>query len=108
MLGDEPIIKLLIDWAVTTQRTGEHRAVVAAKLLERRQNEIRMEVNCPMFDFINFDISVCLHSTWHCSHTQTVVGTVPKFVARVASSECKAIIFEVQLLLFHLPFVEVW
>ncbi|XP_067668814.1 mediator of RNA polymerase II transcription subunit 12-like protein [Haliotis asinina] len=43
MLGDEPIIKLLIDWAVTTQRTGDHRAVVAAKLLERRQNELRAE-----------------------------------------------------------------
>nr|KAG5692294.1 hypothetical protein BaRGS_009504 [Batillaria attramentaria] len=42
-LSDEPVIKLLIDWAVSTQRTGEHRAVVTAKLLERRQNELRAE-----------------------------------------------------------------
>ncbi|XP_041350095.1 mediator of RNA polymerase II transcription subunit 12-like protein isoform X2 [Gigantopelta aegis] len=42
-VSDEPIVKLLIDWAVSTQRTGDHRAIVVAKLLERRQNEIRNE-----------------------------------------------------------------
>ncbi|XP_076454432.1 mediator of RNA polymerase II transcription subunit 12-like protein [Babylonia areolata] len=40
-LNDEPIIRLLIDWAVSTQRFGEHRAIVTAKILERRQNELR-------------------------------------------------------------------
>lgn len=43
-MSDEPVIKLLIDWAVSTQRTGEHRAIVTAKLLERRQSELRAEV----------------------------------------------------------------
>ena len=37
---DEPIVKLLCEWAVTTKRTGEHRALVVAKLLEKRQNEL--------------------------------------------------------------------
>ena len=40
-MSDEPVIRLLIDWAVSTQRTGEHRAIVTAKILERRQNELR-------------------------------------------------------------------
>ncbi|KAL8595941.1 hypothetical protein ACOMHN_018253 [Nucella lapillus] len=40
-LNDEPIIRLLIDWAVSTQRFGEHRAIVTAKILERRQSELR-------------------------------------------------------------------
>ncbi|XP_069105326.1 mediator of RNA polymerase II transcription subunit 12-like protein isoform X3 [Argopecten irradians] len=43
MLADEPIIHLLIDWAVSAQRTGNYRAVVVAKLLEKRQNELRTE-----------------------------------------------------------------
>ncbi|RWS13512.1 thyroid hormone receptor-associated protein-like protein [Dinothrombium tinctorium] len=41
--NDEPIIKLLCEWAVTSKRTGEHRALVVAKLLEKRQNELLME-----------------------------------------------------------------
>ncbi|XP_015794701.1 mediator of RNA polymerase II transcription subunit 12-like protein isoform X2 [Tetranychus urticae] len=40
---DEPIIKLLCEWAVTTKRTGEHRALVVTKLLEKRQNELLAE-----------------------------------------------------------------
>lgn len=40
---DEPIVKLLCEWAVTTKRTGEHRALVVAKLLEKRQNELTAE-----------------------------------------------------------------
>ena len=31
LVSDEPIINLLIDWAVSTQRHGAHRAVVVAK-----------------------------------------------------------------------------
>ncbi|XP_070173165.1 mediator of RNA polymerase II transcription subunit 12-like protein isoform X2 [Littorina saxatilis] len=42
-LSDEPVIRLLIDWAVSTQRSGEHRAIVTSKILERRQNEMRPE-----------------------------------------------------------------
>ena len=35
---------MLIDWAVSTQRSGNYRAVVVAKLVEKLQNEIRSEV----------------------------------------------------------------
>ncbi|XP_059156878.1 mediator of RNA polymerase II transcription subunit 12-like protein isoform X2 [Physella acuta] len=42
-IGDEPIINLLVDWAVSVQRVGDHRCIVVALLLERRQNEIRSE-----------------------------------------------------------------
>ncbi|KAK2719591.1 mediator of RNA polymerase II transcription subunit 12-like protein isoform X2 [Artemia franciscana] len=37
---DEPLVKLLCEWAVSDQRYGEHRAVAAALLLEKRQYEI--------------------------------------------------------------------
>jgi mediator of RNA polymerase II transcription subunit 12 len=40
---DEPIVRLLCEWAVTTKRTGEHRALVVAKLLEKRQTELTAE-----------------------------------------------------------------
>lgn len=45
MIGDEPVVNLLCEWAVSTQRTGEHRAIVVAKLLEKRQNELASEVS---------------------------------------------------------------
>ena len=43
-IGEEPIINLLCEWAVSTQRGGEHRAIVVAKLIEKRQMEITSEV----------------------------------------------------------------
>ncbi|XP_060562886.1 mediator of RNA polymerase II transcription subunit 12-like protein [Ruditapes philippinarum] len=43
LVSDEPIMTLLIDWAVSTKRQGAHRAVVVAKLLEKRQSDIRAE-----------------------------------------------------------------
>ena len=49
MLNDEPIINLLIDWAVSTQRHGSHRAVVVAKLLEKRQSDLRADVCILLF-----------------------------------------------------------
>ncbi|XP_028966939.1 mediator of RNA polymerase II transcription subunit 12-like protein [Galendromus occidentalis] len=36
----EPLVKLFCEWAVTTKRRGEHRALIVAKLLERKQHEI--------------------------------------------------------------------
>nr|XP_022287518.1 mediator of RNA polymerase II transcription subunit 12-like protein isoform X2 [Crassostrea virginica] len=42
-ISDEPIIHLLIDWAVSTRRSGIYRAVVVAKLLEKRQFELKNE-----------------------------------------------------------------
>lgn len=37
---DEPIVKVLCEWAVSHQRFGEHRAMVVAWLLEKRQTDI--------------------------------------------------------------------
>lgn len=37
---DEPIIKVLCEWAVSYQRFGEHRAMVVAWLMEKRQADI--------------------------------------------------------------------
>lgn len=42
---DEAIVNLLLDWAVSTKRTGEHRAVVVAKLLEKYQNDLISDVS---------------------------------------------------------------
>lgn len=42
-IGEEPVINLLVDWAVSVQRVGDHRCIVVALLLERRQSEIRNE-----------------------------------------------------------------
>ena len=36
---DDVIVHTLCEWAVTSMRSGEHRAFVVAKLLERRQSE---------------------------------------------------------------------
>ena len=44
-ISDECIVNVLCEWAVSTQRTGEYRALVVAKLLERRQAEIQAEVS---------------------------------------------------------------
>ncbi|XP_052783955.1 mediator of RNA polymerase II transcription subunit 12-like protein isoform X1 [Mya arenaria] len=43
LVSDEPIITLLIDWAVSVKRHGAHRAVVVAKLLEKRQQDLKAE-----------------------------------------------------------------
>lgn len=36
---------LLCEWAVSSKRSGKHRAMVVAKLLEKRQAEIEAEVS---------------------------------------------------------------
>ncbi|GAB6019774.1 hypothetical protein CHUAL_001322 [Chamberlinius hualienensis] len=41
--GDEPLVQLLCEWAVCVQRSGEYRALVVAKQLEKRQNELAAE-----------------------------------------------------------------
>ena len=43
--SEEPVVNLLCEWAVSTQRTGEYRALIVAKLLERRQSDINAEVS---------------------------------------------------------------
>jgi len=37
---DEAVVNILCQWAVTNNRSGEHRAFVAAKLLEQRQTDL--------------------------------------------------------------------
>ena len=37
---DEAVVVILCQWAVTNKRSGEHRAFIAAKLLEQRQADI--------------------------------------------------------------------
>ena len=37
---DEAVVLILCEWAVSSQRSGEHRAFVAAKLLEQRQTDL--------------------------------------------------------------------
>lgn len=38
--ADAPVVQLLCEWAVSTSRWGEHRAMAVAKLLERRQADL--------------------------------------------------------------------
>ena len=36
----EPLVFLLCDWAITTNRLGDHRPLIVAKLLEKHQTEL--------------------------------------------------------------------
>lgn len=48
---DDAVVTLLCEWAVCCKRSGRHRAMVVAKLLEKRQAEIEAEVrNTPSSD----------------------------------------------------------
>jgi len=42
---DKAVINLLLEWAVSTKRTGEHRAIVVAKLLEKYQMDLTSDVS---------------------------------------------------------------
>lgn len=42
---DDAVVALLCEWAVSHKRSGRHRAMVVAKLLEKRQSEIEAEVS---------------------------------------------------------------
>lgn len=44
---DDAVVTLLCEWAVCCKRSGRHRAMVVAKLLEKRQAEIEAEVRDP-------------------------------------------------------------
>uniref|UniRef100_A0ACB8FAH3 Mediator of RNA polymerase II transcription subunit 12-like protein n=1 Tax=Sphaerodactylus townsendi TaxID=933632 RepID=A0ACB8FAH3_9SAUR len=41
--NDEAVVTLLCEWAVSSKRSGKHRALAVAKLLEKRQAEIEAE-----------------------------------------------------------------
>lgn len=60
---DDAVMTLLCEWAVSCKRSGRHRAMVVAKLLEKRQAEIEAEVRIfairmllviEIHDFVNF------------------------------------------------------
>ncbi|EMP37989.1 Mediator of RNA polymerase II transcription subunit 12-like protein [Chelonia mydas] len=42
--NDEAVVTLLCEWAVSCKRSGKHRAMAVAKLLEKRQAEIEAEL----------------------------------------------------------------
>lgn len=44
---DVATVRLLCEWAVTTKRSGEYRARVVARILERRQSELCVEKEQP-------------------------------------------------------------
>ncbi|XP_077146875.1 mediator of RNA polymerase II transcription subunit 12-like protein [Ranitomeya variabilis] len=50
--GDEVVVTLLCEWAVSCKRSGKHRAMVVAKLLEKRQLEIEAE-RCSESEFLD-------------------------------------------------------
>lgn len=65
---EEHVVKFLCEWATTTQRTGEHRALVVARLLEKRQSEIQAialesaKLNCPNKSNNNEDLKLSSNS----------------------------------------------
>lgn len=46
---DDAVVTLLCEWAVCCKRSGRHRAMVVAKLLEKRQAEIEAEVRAGIY-----------------------------------------------------------
>jgi hypothetical protein len=75
MVGDDPIVGLLVDWAVSTQRSGSHRAIVVATLLEKRQNELRSEVHTHARTHARTHTRTHTHTHSHVSHRAIVVAT---------------------------------
>lgn len=59
---DDAVVTLLCEWAVCCKRSGRHRAMVVAKLLEKRQAEIEAEVRDTADFWYMFSIS-CLFYT---------------------------------------------
>lgn len=63
---DDAVVTLLCEWAVCCKRSGRHRAMVVAKLLEKRQAEIEAEVSCSL-DWKQRSILSCLLNQSHLS-----------------------------------------
>lgn len=57
--ADEAIVNLLCEWAVSTNRAGEHRAVVVSKLLEKYQMDLSSDVSITS-TFVYFLIYRCV------------------------------------------------
>ena len=43
--NEDATVRTLCEWAVSAQRSGEHRALVVARLIEKRQNDISTAEN---------------------------------------------------------------
>ncbi|CAG2169792.1 unnamed protein product, partial [Oppiella nova] len=57
MTEDEPIVRLLCEWAVSIKRTGEHRALVVAKLLEKRQTELTADKDIDLNEEMDSEVT---------------------------------------------------
>lgn len=64
---DDAVVTLLCEWAVCCKRSGRHRAMVVAKLLEKRQAEIEAEVSEPHWpcSYSNFQGLFSRHLSKH-------------------------------------------
>lgn len=57
---DDAVVTLLCEWAVCCKRSGRHRAMVVAKLLEKRQAEIEAEVRDWQRPVSSYHACVCV------------------------------------------------
>lgn len=57
---DDAVVTLLCEWAVCCKRSGRHRAMVVAKLLEKRQAEIEAEVRAVSLKYMFYCFCVVL------------------------------------------------
>ena len=61
------MVTLLCEWAVSCKRSGKHRAMAVAKLLEKRQAEIEAEVDLTFFLLVNNTALNGIVSYFHCA-----------------------------------------
>lgn len=64
---DDAVVTLLCEWAVSCKRSGRHRAMVVAKLLEKRQAEIEAEVGAAATGVFFIPCTVFHSALWGCS-----------------------------------------
>lgn len=76
---DDAVVTLLCEWAVCCKRSGRHRAMVVAKLLEKRQAEIEAEVRGGTCSCIKFSpLVACYQDTFSTLETKGSENDFPK------------------------------
>lgn len=75
-ISGDCVVKVLCEWAVSVQRSGEHRALVVAKLLERRQM-LLSEVRLPLK---SMKLIECSHPC--CCHVHRKAATTQRRTTR--------------------------
>lgn len=78
---DDAVVTLLCEWAVCCKRSGRHRAMVVAKLLEKRQAEIEAEVRDALSSVSDCSLSLSLSQPQHnlsLHHTARSIKLVKK------------------------------